>query len=145
MTESVQTDYPEIKVAAKWWADIILGAPQDNGDAFQSGFATALGLRMPHPTPEQAERFRELLETKLMAHTQSEHWRPDDPIWGGARRTLAVDYHPCALLDDTAKAAGIDVNFSTFPMKTVMWIDPGKVEVRCGYGAPIETLFPPPA
>jgi len=55
--------------------------------------------------------------------------------------SLAVDYGPTPVLSDSAAGAGISVEPSTFPIKTVMWIRPTHVSVRHGYGAGIEVIW----
>jgi len=43
-------------------------------------------------------------------------------------------------MDDTL--AGIRGDMGVLPIKTVMWIDDGKVSVRYGYAAPTEQIWP---
>jgi hypothetical protein len=119
----------EIAAAVNWWADQLRGpAKMDNGDAFGSA------KDLPPVTEEQIEKFKASLTEKLPAYL-GRYWNPEDPLCGSYFRTLSVDYDPCALLSDAADYAGIDAQGLRFPIKTVMWIDPGEVRVACGYGA----------
>lgn len=141
--DAPSTEYfAEVLAAADWWANQLASdlPKQDNGDAFQSGLASVLGARMPRPMIEQVDSFRKLLAEKLQEEC-NRNWHPEEPIRGGAFRTVAVDYHPDQTLCACCELAGIAVHFALFPMKTCMWIDPGSVKVRCGYGAECETVW----
>jgi hypothetical protein len=132
----------EIEAAATWWADKIAGTPkQDNGDLRQSMLATWAQSKYERPTPDQVAAFKEILKGKLEKYL-SDHWCGDNPSFGSYYRTLKTDYDPDAILSSAASEAGIKIRYcATFPMKTVMWINPGEVLVACGYGARPEVVY----
>jgi len=136
---------PEIAVAAKWWADQLRDTPKhDNGDAFQSAFATVTASMLKRPTSEQVERFETELATALSSALgfSGDSWREDDPMWASGARVIGVDYHPDQILEDALNAAGIGDGFCLLPFKTLMWIDPNSVNVAQGYGARSEPIYP---
>lgn len=137
---------PEYLAAVDWWADAIRGnARQDNGDWQTMALYRTLGVdKDPRPDEESIGRFCVNLLAALVAREDGRFfiWDESNPRLGGYGRVLKVDYDPCPELYDAATAAGIDVRYcSTFPMKTVMWIHPGCVEVRNGYGAEVKVIF----
>lgn len=136
----------EIEAAVNWWADKLAGGHfQDNGDAYQSVFATLARSETSAPTDDQLTAFRDRLRDEI-GHAIRSHdsWRIDEPMWGGCTegRCVSTDYGPEPLLRRSADAAGI--NDMRFPIKTVMWISPGQVKVACGYGKPAEVIYPKP-
>ena len=145
---------PEVTCAAKWWADALFRpAPQDNGDAFQSGFATmammTVAVRCPM-TKAERDQFEEFVATRLDCHVVEGGWNRavHDPVWGSAVRAIGTDYHPDMLLESALIAAVGSERAQQlsllWPIKTFMWIDPGSVKVRHGYGAEIEVLYQRP-
>jgi BTG family protein len=135
---------PEIKCAAKWWADRLREDPhQDNGDLFQSALMTGLASRIPRPTDEQIQTFEATLAEHIAQQPgfHGESWRPADPIWGGAYRGLYVDYHPTVEMETAAKLAGIVGIRFLLPIKTSMHINPGSVMVGHGYRAPLTEIY----
>jgi hypothetical protein len=144
---------PEVWAAANWWGDrLSRREAQDNGDKVQSAFATwAASTAMPLST-EEREKFVEALSYKLQDRclTPKDYdprpWRPEQPNWGSALRCVGVDYHPAAVLEEAAEAAlGADRTRELsplWPIKTLMWIDPGVVRVQHGYGAERKDIFP---
>jgi hypothetical protein len=135
---------PEIKCAAAWWANKLREEPRhDNGDDFQSAFATMVARQRPRPTEEQIQRFEEKL-TELIALQPGfgpDMWDPKDPIRAGAYRGLYVDYHPTEEMVKAAEAAGIKGISLLLPIKTSMSINPGSVRVGCGYKAPMVEIY----
>ncbi len=121
---------PEIGVAVRWWRAQLLGQKyQDAGDATINLFARVASQRV---SVEQADRFAAELADELE--------RQCDAGWMeryGLR--LMTDYHPEEELRDVAERA--DVDNRAFPIKTVMWIEPGEVRVRNGYGAAEVVLY----
>lgn len=124
---------PMAKAAAAWWRKAVERPKFDNGDSSaQGGLAAGLATlnsRKRAPTPEQLDTFEARLAWVL------EH---DFTDW-----ILSVDYGPDPTLAETAVVAGIADD--RFPWKTTMWVDRerGTLRVRHGYGAPIETIYPP--
>src|SRR5690348_1919611 len=87
----------EYIAAAGWWADrLVRPGKQDNGDGFQSGFATALMLTAmmsndpPTLNDDERARFIEALAARLVA---------------SGRWAIGVDYHPDEALTDALTAA----------------------------------------
>jgi hypothetical protein len=136
----------ELEAAAQWWADAISGVPKmDNGDFMQSALVTLAAIGQP-VTPEQVATFKAELIKRLETDERFvESWREalerDRPAWGGAARTLDVDYGPCVELADAAEAAGLGRRCLRFPIKTCMRIDPGLVQVGHGYRAPFVAIY----
>jgi hypothetical protein len=130
----------ESAIAAKWWADRIRhGAKQQMLSPMEraqdtTGAMTELmmvrGNMERKPTPsEHADRFEELLAKAI----------PD--IRGGTK-ILSVDYSPDLTLSKCYKEATNGASdYCVFPVKTVMWVRPGSVQVRYGYGAETTTLL----
>jgi len=130
----------EVEAAVFWWSNQLRGgARQDNGDAIQSIMTTLVASREERPTEAQLARFREALTVALDKRMKESGWDPTRPTWGGAFRTLTVDYSPEPILGDAAREAGIK---TWFPIKTCMRIDPVNVQVGLGYRAPFETIYP---
>jgi hypothetical protein len=134
----------EHKVAAQWWADRLAGpCKQDNGDRSMTGMLTAGLMAMnqsslQYPSEEQLEKFKAALVAALDAKAENHAQRGGDYPY---RACLGVDYGPDADLAKAAEAAGIDGSRHRFPIKTVMWINPGDVAVRYGYGADETPLY----
>ena len=61
---------------------------------------------------------------------------------GSYNRVVSTDYGPDDVLKDAANKAHINGQMFRFPMKTIMWINPGRVEVRPGYAAQEITIYP---
>lgn len=132
----------EIEVAATWWADQLRQVPNhDNGDVMCNAMASWAADRTRHViTEEQIARFKNELMCRWVKRNQ-DNWSPDKPLLGSALRNLATDYSPAGELAEALEVAEITPANLVLPIKTVMWIDPGKVSVSCGYGAPIEILY----
>lgn len=132
----------EIEAAVEWWAEQLAGpVVHDNGDIGQSLFATGLAAGLPTLKAVQIETFKSELRKNLKAHIEAVAWKPEDPTFGAYGRSLGVDYHPDRLLADAAEAAGIGAPMLRFPCKTMMWVNPGQVEVAKGYGARPVTIY----
>lgn len=117
---------PEIEAAADWWASK-LGVGRCASGAADVAAARTRGKR----SFEEVATFRAALLDTLEARMA--------PLWdtpnGASRRTVRVDYDPDPALADAAAAAGLELKYGELPIKTVMWIDPGVVTVKEGYGA----------
>ncbi|MGA5424538.1 hypothetical protein [Streptomyces lavendulocolor] len=136
---------PEAVAAADWWAQQLASPPAHEVGATEStafvNAATAVGRKSK--TPEQIEAFRlalaEVIERKL--RERPEDWRPDNPSWASYSRTIAGDYRPAQELETAAEEAGFKLKMFDVPMKTVMWVNPGKVSVAVGHGGGQETIW----
>ncbi len=129
----------ESHVAALWWMDQLANPdPDDAGDPILDAMtALAKQKKLPQLSTLQLMAFYsalgEIVEHKFV---KSDHWRPQQPHWGSANRYLATDYHMCVELKTAYEYAlgGVDYQgICPFPIKTVMWVSPGDVKVRCGY------------
>lgn len=111
---------PEAGAAARWWADKL-----------SSGTAM---LRRRF-TPAQADRFAaalaELIDQRLGREIPQQ----------GCAVTIDCDYRLHPLLADAARLAGLLVSMYDLPMRAYMWINPGRVTVSEGYGAPEEVVW----
>ncbi|MEC4016128.1 hypothetical protein [Streptomyces sp. H27-D2] len=136
---------PEAVAAADWWALQLAQPPVHGiGAQEQSDFANAATAVSRKPkTPEQIDDFRvalaEMIERKLSK--RPEDWRPDNPSWASAFRTIAGDYRPAQELETAAEQAGFQLKMFDVPMKTVMWINPGIVRVAVGHGGIDEVVW----
>lgn len=133
----------ELAAAAKWWADQLRApAVQDNGDRFQTAFASFAATKLPPLEPEMIRRFENEFISCIQEHYQriNAAWDRSNPTWGGYERVVGVDYDPHPVLYDAAERAGFSAHLR-FPCKTVMQIGPGYVQVACGYRAPYVTLY----
>jgi hypothetical protein len=127
---------PEAVAAADWWAQQ-LAAPADHeiGSPTQTAFANAATTIGRNPkAPEQIEAFRAAAADAIEGHVSQYEWRPDEPLFGSYMRTITCDYGPDPLLADAAERAGFKLSTLDLPMKTVMWVNPGKVSVAVGHG-----------
>jgi hypothetical protein len=132
----------EINAAVEWWVNVLRERPaHDNGDAFQSMFSTRMSRMLPPIDDVQLEIFGNTLR-EIIYQRCVETWRPGNPQWGSYMRTFGCDYGPDMMLSEAAESANIKPSMLLFPIKTVMWINPGEVTVRHGYGSEIETIFP---
>ena len=122
--------------AARWWARNLNGG-HDNGDPMTGGFAAALSALAggPYrPTPDELQRFEDALTGEILS-------KPHDR---GAL-TISVDYHPCAMLERAATAAGFgevihNMVCTPIPIKTCMNIFEAYAVAGLGYGAPFEVV-----
>lgn len=115
--------------AALWWSDRLRkGAKQDNGDkTFTGAMVSAMAtMKGNGAKDEEVDRF-EVALLKILEEKDVD--------------IISTDYHPCPILQEAANEAGIPASCGPFPMKTIMWIQGGKVEVKYGYGAKIERLL----
>jgi len=131
------TSMPEIVAAADWWASRLRGDRSwiDAGDPELTAEIKASVAVERKRTSTEVLAFRNALVPALEAHVVP-HWdRAKDPQWASALRTVVVDYGPDPVLADAAESAGISrLKTGELPIKTVMWINPGLVTVREGYG-----------
>ena len=125
-----------IKTAVKWWSNKLRSrAHHDNGDSSSSSVMACLFADMLSKpiTDEQLEVFEAEL-TKILEVETTNH----------GFIMLMVDYDPCVMLYNAAKAAGISEY--NFPFKTnvnVINRDGNyTVQVSDGYAEPYENLSP---
>lgn len=132
----------EARAAAAWWADRLrspgvmnagsrqereLGARDENLE-----FAEVLATTLAHTAaaerdPDSVDRFEGVLAGKI-----DEALRAAGPYG----ITLGTDYHPDLILGDAAEETGVSGDgMTTFPWKTRMRVEPGRVQVAAGYGA----------
>ena len=128
--ETTNTSATErVKVAAAWWRKQLEAPKFDNGVVLH-GMMAALASG-PRPTPEQLDRFEVELAVLLTKETEDYDYC-----------SVGCDYGPDRMLAEAAEKAGINVNGpTTFPWKTMMWIDKEGVRVSAGYGAGIQEIF----
>jgi hypothetical protein len=147
----------EATTAARWWADRLrCGAKHQSGSplarsvspqaAYETDIIDVLSLMVAESVRKLSAEQIDLFESCLARivdkrFCQSSGWKPDQPKWGCAMRTLAVDYGACDELRAAYQYAGGTLNARVFPIKTVMWISPGSVTVRYGYGSDSEELL----
>ena len=136
----------EIEAAADWWAAQLAGEPKhETGDAALNMAHEEAALRRKKPTAEQVALFREYLIAKLPEQDgfAGVQWNLETPGWCGYVRgcVLSVDYGPSPFLREALLAAGIDP-YMALPVKTVMWVNPGSVKARGGYGAAETQIYP---
>jgi hypothetical protein len=140
----------EAEVAAKWWADILKQEDiHDNGEPIGSYLAN-LGLSNLKPlSDEVVNNFRSALVTWLDEAIEDNkcagNWRESEPRFCSYFRAgwLNIDYNVHGILKNLALSVGIPEKelMFRFPIKTIMWVNPGEVEVRHGYGAGVEKLL----
>lgn len=136
----------EARVAAKWWADRLRGdCKMESGSpmvrllspkhAESTDMIDVLSMlaRVKELSPEQIDVFENTL-AEIVAGTYCKTWDVNRPKFGSACRTLSVDYGACNQLRAAYQFAGGGIDVTVFPIKTVMWINPGSVKVRYGYG-----------
>jgi hypothetical protein len=133
----------EVKVAAKWWADQLCQSPNhDAGDLGINTVSLFAASKLPPLDPIQIAQFEEFLQQEIEQYLLAScSWNPDRPLFGSYHRVVATDYGPDPILGEALKAANIQAPSLRLPIKTVMWIDPGKVSVASGYRAKEVILY----
>ena len=139
----------EAQHAAAWWTTQLGCTEQDNGDAMGSAFASLVARRINRPlTPAQVTAYRVHLAETIEDHLRQWEtgiwdgaWSPAEPSRGSALRAILCDYGPDQVLTDAADRCGVKIGRLMFPIKTVMWINPGCVKVRSGYDAGVEEVY----
>lgn len=128
------TPRPEAIAAAHWWACKLAQAAEHEDIT-----SRPVTYRRPRHlyTAQQADAFRAHLAEVFERHLAEplHGWRPEDPAWGRAFRSITTGYGLHPFLREAAEAAGIEVDSSDLPGETTMWIDPGCVRVGWGHGA----------
>ncbi len=144
----------ELDAAVDWWTDVLANPPgrQRAGDALIDATQTVMRRAVYTPLTEaQISAFRVALRAELVRRIGT-NWYPDNPRFGGALdgRVVATDYgvDPTHNPLGVALAAAGIVNTRGFiqderlPIKTIMWIEPGRVTVAGGYGARSGQVWP---
>lgn len=120
----------EIKVAAAWWAEAVMCPKHDalgkTRDAVMEFSQVLADLNSKPVLMTQSSEFESHLRAELRIAVVGREWY-----------VLGVDYDPDKILADCGRASGI----TDFPWKTIMWLKPGSVAVRHGYGAEIQELL----
>lgn len=128
-----------IKKAVQWWVDAIHDPKFDNlgdgpasaQDKLSSAFCGMVSsMKHMNPTAEQAAKFGEALEVALMTPSKSGYYQP----------YVSVDYGPDMILDEAAKAAGLEK--VQFPWKTSMHLGNNYFTARHGYGGEMKYHYP---
>ena len=110
------------KIAATWWANVIINPKFDNGDDSKIGDAINRDreMRVKEVTDETKVKFlnhlSKAIESKLTLKAQAIN--------------ISVDYSPDKILVDSAEYANLST--SNFPIKTTMWISINHVAVSYG-------------
>ena len=119
------------KIAATWWANVIINPEFDNGDDSKTGAVENRNKKMgvKEVTEETKVRFFEHLlkaiESKLILKSQAIN--------------IKVDYIPDKILVESAEYANLST--SNFPIKTTMWISINHIAVSYGYTAKTKYLY----
>ena len=116
------------RTAAHWWAQqLTKHSKLDMGDTPDCAMPSALGRLARDAeavfTQEQADAFEDELFDELMTTERRQY------------DTISCDYGPDHTLRTCAERVGITLGMTTFPWKTVMWIEDDKITVREGYTA----------
>lgn len=131
----------ELNVAAEWWANKLkVPQPQDNGDGLQSALTTIVSHKNFTRIPDDlVGLFKIKLRDELLKGHARVSFKPDAPrsTFGG----FGTDYGPDGCLWRAGEQAGVKIHSTTFPIKTIMWIKPGKVTVSQGYRAEVKTIY----
>jgi hypothetical protein len=125
---------PEVIAAARWWRNAI-GRLGTSGAGEIDAHAIIVREELPVLPKEKLDKFEAILRERIVAFLGNAIWNSEQPLFGGVNRIVATDYGPDGTLLAAAEEAGIEKIGSIFPMKTVMWINPGSVSVAYGYGA----------
>lgn len=123
-------------IAAKWWTDKINKVNLNNfnnGDrtsdvSFMMMLVGAMNAMDNNPTPDQLEKFNEILSQKISDELDS-----DEELF------IDTDYGPCEILGKAAKEAKI--KRSVFPFKRMMWVSNTEVTVRDGLDSAESVLY----
>ena len=127
----IEGEYPEyVTIAVEWWTKAIASPKHDNGEDLGATLAILTATRKNKGRSEKSvKKFKKVLAEGIKEQVKK---------YGYC--SLDVDYHACQLLMEASKELKLD-SMLDFPWKTHMRITPDKVEVSCGYGAPLETIW----
>jgi hypothetical protein len=119
-----------IEAAVSWWATALRSRIGTSTGDDRLDLVGALAAAPPL-TPDEQERFKGALRELLTSRLAS-----------GAEVQLMADHGPHDELGDAYRAARPDAHGHSFPAKTYMRVTAELVEVRSGYRAPWETIYP---
>ncbi|MBU3183218.1 hypothetical protein [Clostridium psychrophilum] len=111
------------KIAANWWANVIINPEFDNGDDSKTGAVENRNQKMEikevsdNTKVKFFEHLSKAIESKLILKSQAINIR--------------VDYSPDKMLVESAEYAELPI--SNFPIKTTMWISTNHIAVSYGY------------
>lgn len=120
----------EINAAVAWWSKQLGKRAVQTGDAMNDALAINVRSLAEAPTEEQERLFAQTLREHLTVRFQTGFHQS---------MCLKTDYEADEVLQKALDAAEIKAEL---PYKTVMWIDPGKVEVKTGYNAQWKVIYP---
>ena len=133
----------ELHAAADWWAQQLLGgAFHNSGDATIDAVASFAAGKLKPISEWQVKMFRNALVALLAVRCAASGWKEDDPNWAAAHRGLHADYGPDCTIRAALEYAMIGDGELRVPIKTSMWVNPGSVKVRHGYGSSVTVLYP---
>jgi len=123
--------YEISKIAATWWADVVIHPKFDNGDNSDTGLLGNMlqTMGVKDVTNETRTKFIEHLSLAIESKL----------IESSFTMCIGVDYHPDRILRESAEYA--ELSKSNFPIKTNMWISAYHVAVSYGYRAETEYLY----
>jgi hypothetical protein len=132
-----------VKVAAKWWREALktpkFSALSDeerlNPDSLPLSIAEGIAISN-HRSPEEDK-------TNIFESSLREIIKKELESRGDSVLILSVDYSPDQYLSDALELAGISCNHldNVLPWKTIMWITPYNISVKCGYAANSEIIW----
>ncbi|MFB6236980.1 MAG: hypothetical protein ABEH81_01280 [Halopenitus sp.] len=135
----------EAEVGAEWWT-ALLRDPEDvefdNGDPMYGALVRAMRDPEQHSYDSDVlDEYQSVLAEKIQGGIERRRtWDLDEPEKGST--VIKCDYHTHPVLADAGEEVGIDVSgMMTFPSKTTMWLDPGRIRVRSGYTSDIECIW----
>lgn len=124
----------EIEAAAKWWSnELAIFTDHDAGDSqVNMVMSFSSNLAQKNYTSEQVEAFEKALIEVLTERVNfDKYWYP----------TIHNDYGLDIVLQEAGEKAGLKLTSFDLPIKTVMWLQEGRVAVSKGYGAPSEDIY----
>ena len=119
------------KIAATWWANVIINPEFDNGDDSKTGAVENRNKKMGVKEVSNKtkvkffEHLSKAIESKLILKSKAINIR--------------VDYSPDKILVESAEYAELPI--SNFPIKTTMWISTNHIAVSYGYTAKTKYLY----
>ncbi len=136
MSDVIAPPREGIAAAAAWWASRLGTVPES--------------LSVPRPcrySDDERERFRVALEAAISANLRGgvpalQAHPKRAPRYSNHRDVVEFDYDPDDTLCAAAEAAGIRVDWTSLPRKTLMILRESEIAVSEGYGAPYEAIWP---
>lgn len=153
-TDEQNTPDVLIERAVELWCRALRQPKHDNGDKSVRGFFTGAlaGLNADAALAKvddygaAIERFRSELVTTLKFQRDNEGKPTGKQLNYGPElyrleRSLRVDYHPCAVMHDAAKKAGVPLSAFSWKSSVSIW-DDDCVTSSLGYGAKDKNHYP---